>query len=224
MSPRCLALALVLICFVPQAVGAHVVRFPRVLQVVVTGDRITVAISMTYHSGPQADRIRTRFDRDGSGRLDAEEQEAIAAWMDRRARAGLTLSLDGAVLDLQEVERKLTLTDNDRSEGAGGMELRSVSHLGISLRPGVRHLSIKDRPESSRALVPLRVDLPVHWELRDAVAQGEAVPPVRSGERSWQAAFAGEGGTLDIEVGVPARKEPAGSGDGLLGSAEPPVQ
>jgi hypothetical protein len=122
----------------------------------------------------------------------------------------LHLVLDDEELQPEVVERNLSLGDDSPGLRRGSVRgeedafrLRSAAVLAIALRPGDHKIRISDKPDNPRQLVPMRLDLPPGWELSDVLAEGEALPFSAAGERSWQGAFAGRGGSLSFTIGVP---------------------
>ncbi len=204
----------VLVCLmllVPAVISAHVVRFPRVVHVLVEPERIAVAVGVKRHAGPSAQRIRARFDLDGDGALNDLERGDLARWLDAKARPNLRLTLDDVPVRMEQTESQLDLLGVPTTFEGDGLTFRSVTETNVVLRPGVHTLVIADAPENEGDLVPWRIDLPEGWTITAAEATELATPPVRAGERSWQAAFSGTGGEVTITIEVPGR----------VGSAEP---
>ncbi|MEE2827561.1 MAG: hypothetical protein VX498_00115 [Myxococcota bacterium] len=203
----------------PRA-AAHVVQFPRLVQLVFHDSRLTAGVGFTQHAGAVAARTRDRFDRNGDGGLDEEEQEALAAWLDERARSHLRLELADQALKPEVVERSLDLVSGRGAIEGDGFRMSSAAVLAISLRPGTHQFRFSDRPPTVRQIVPLRVDLPVGWELSGVRTEGEALPLTRSSEYSWQGAFAGEGGSILFSVTVPKTERGAVQSGAEVGSRE----
>jgi hypothetical protein len=184
---------------------AHMVQFPRFVHVRVEPEKLAVAVAVQQHAGADAGRMRTRFDHDADGRLSQVEQDGLASWLGASSRAGLTLSLDGVEL-LTEPESGTLELETDAQVGAGdGYAFRSVVGIAVVLLPGKHTLTIADRPDNPRRVLPLRLDLPPGWTVVEARAEGEATPLVEARLGSWQGAFAGEGGRLVADVLVPPR-------------------
>jgi hypothetical protein len=218
-----LALILGLLVVAAAPTLAHMVRFPRLVHVKVEPERLRLGLIVRDHTGLAAGTMRSRFDHDGDGRLDAAERESLAVWLEASSSATIELKLDGVVLLPEPVERRLELDVDDRTEAGDGYQFRSAADLGVVLLPGEHTLVIADRPESVRGMIPFRIDLPAGWELLESSAVGEASPLLSAGEQTWQTAFAGEGGAVTLRVRVPAREqvEQPGAGaevEGTLGS------
>jgi hypothetical protein len=184
---------------------AHESQFPRMLQLSVSPQRMTLGLGVNRHVGSRALALRARFDIDSDGVLDDTEQTELALWLDERGRTALRLVMDGDLLSPEVVERKLVLTEDDLRGDGDAFNLRSAAVLAIGLRSGPHRIELSDRPEGPRDLVPVRLDLPSGWTLSDVLAEGEATPLTRVAEHSWQGAFAGRGGTLSFTVEVPPR-------------------
>lgn len=198
-----LGLALVLSTLPLLKAQGHVVKFPRLVQIVVDPQRISVGMGVTRHAGAQAALLRARFDTSADGLLDRAEEDALAVWLDQRARRSLRLELDGEELHPEVVDRKLQLAREKGAQEGDAIRLSSVSVLALGMRPGVHRFRVEDRPENIRQLVPVRLDLPAGWALSDVIAEGEAMPLTPTGTSSWQGSFAGQGGSLEFSVTVP---------------------
>lgn len=205
---------------VPLELEAHVVKFPRLVHLVFEPSRITVGVGFTQHAGPVAAQLRGRFDLSGDGELDDPEQEALVAWLDERARSHLRLELDETPLRPELVQRTIKLAAGPRSIEGDAIQMSSASVLAIGLRPGAHRVRISDKPSSMRQLVPIRIDLPPDWTISEVLAEGEALPLSRAGERSWQGAFAGEGGTVSFTLTVSPSVRGATEGQPQVGSSE----
>ena len=198
--------------------SAHESQYPRMLQLSVSPQRMTLGLGVNRHAGRQAVALRARFDADRDGVLDEAERDELASWLDERGRRALRLVMDGERLRPEVVERELLLTDDDLRGEGDAFKLRSAAVLAIGLRTGPHRIQLSDRPEGIRELVPVRVDLPAGWTLSDVLAEGEATPLAQVADRSWQGVFAGRGGTLSFTVEVPGKaalaKEEVDSSDG----------
>ena len=199
------------------------VKFPRLVQIVLDPQRITVGVGITQHAGAQAGLLRARFDTSADGSLDKEEEEALAVWLDQRARRSIRLELEGDGLHPEVVERSINLAGDDRAGDGDAIRLSSVSVLALGLRPGTHRFRLQDRPENIRQLVPVRLDLPLNWTLSDILAEGEALPLTRAGQTSWQGSFAGQGGSLEFSVTVPSRRKEGLPTQGR-GAVNPPAE
>ena len=183
----------------------HVVRFPRLVHVRFEPDRVAVALAVQHHPGPIAGRLRSQFDLDLDGALSEPEQDALGEWLDREGRQTVRLGLDGLALGTVLAERKVELArDNDSATGEG-LTMRSVEEIGISLRPGRHTLMVKDTPYNPGTVVPWRIDLPDGWTVVESSTEGGATAAVRAGEQTWQTAFSGDGGRVELIVEVPER-------------------
>jgi len=202
---RRLLLSGLLLLVLAPGVAAHIVRFPRIVHLRFDAEELGVGVFLQKHAGADAGRMRTRFDHDADGRLAPVEQEALSSWLAASSRVDLEVTLDGAVLLPEPVPGELSLEVDDATGAGDGYSHRSVHTVAVVLLPGVHTLEIADRPSSPRQLVPLRLDLPEGWSMVEARAEGEATPLVQAGPRTWQGAFAGEGGRLIAEVEVPPR-------------------
>ena len=201
----------------------HVVKFPRLVQVVLGPESVTMGLALTQHAGPRSELLRGRFDASGDGRLDEQERSSLAAWLDDRARRSLRLSLENEELRTEVVQRSLDLVGSDRAIEGDALRLSSVAVLSLGLRSGTHRFRLEDRPENLRELVPIRLDLPPGWILSDVLAEGEALPLESSGPYSWQASFAGQGGSLQFTVTVPESQEDRSSSKSR-GAANPPPE
>jgi len=199
------AVVLAALVLLPAPSVAHMVRFPRMVHVRVEAERIAVAVAVRRHDGPDAASLRSQFDKDSSGVLEPVEQDELAGWLDRRARKELRVELDGVVLEAEGAESDLQLDGGDTVRDGGGFTFRSAAYLALSLRSGAHRLVITDTPDNLRAVVPLRLDLPSGWEAGDSSATGDATPLVRADELTLQGAFAGEGGSIVLQLEVPPR-------------------
>jgi hypothetical protein len=196
-----------LLAMLPLSTPAHVNRFPRVVHVLVEAERIAVAVRVTQHAGAAAGRMRSQFDHDSSGDLSEAETDALAVWLDRKARPRLRLTLDDVPVRMEERERTLELDRGSGTAAGDGFRFRSVTAVDIVLLPGSHTLVLQDAPANEGNLVPWRIDLPPGWTLSGSEADEGATPPVRAGEHTWQTAFSGTGGRLEVTVEVPARVE-----------------
>ena len=206
-------------CFAGLA-RAHTVQFPRLVHIVFEPHRLTTGVGFSQHAGTVAGDMRSRFDTDSNGLLDEAEQEALTVWLDSRARRNLRLELNSTPLLPAVVERQLDLARDSGATEGDGIRMSSSAVLAIGLVPGTHELRISDRPRNARQVVPLRIDLPAGWEVAEVVAEGEAIPLTPIAERSWQGAFAGEGGTIRFALTVSKHTEGAGRASPEVGSPE----
>ncbi len=199
------ALVLLGCLLLPAPAPGHVVRFPRLVHVRVEPDRIAVALAVQHHPGPVAARLREQFDIDRDGALASEEQGALAEWLDRDGRQRLRLGLNGLELGTVLAERKLELARDVATSEGDGLTMRSIEEIGISWRPGRHTLLVLDAPYNPGTVVPWRIDLPEGWMVVESAPEGEVTAAVRAGEWTWQTAFSGDGGKIELIVEVPAR-------------------
>ena len=193
-----------MIAVVPASpLSAHESQFPRMLQLSISPQRMTLGLGVSRHFGPRMMALQARFDTDTDGVLDDTEQAELAQWLDERGRRALDLVVDGEHLRPEVVQRDLILADGGPRSERDALKLRSVAVLAIGLRSGLHRVEVSDRPEGIRELVPVRVDLPPEWKVSDVLAEGEATPLSRVAEHSWQGTFAGRGGTLSFTLEVP---------------------
>lgn len=198
-------IAAVVLTLLPASTGAHVNRFPRIVHVQVSAAQISVAVGVTQHAGPAAGRTRSQFDFDSNGALSESEQEGMADWLDRKARPHLRLTLDDVPVRMEARERQLTLDRDPGTLAGDGYRFRSVTALDVVVLPGTHTLVLQDAPPHEGALVPWRIDLPEGWAVTAGDADERATPPVRAGDRTWQVAFSGTGGRVELTLEVPAR-------------------
>ncbi|MCP4868041.1 MAG: hypothetical protein GY898_04920 [Proteobacteria bacterium] len=180
-------------------------RFPRIVHVQVQPEQIAVAVGVTQHAGPAAGRMRSQFDMDSNGALSDDEQEGLAEWLDRKARPHLRLTLDDVPVRMERRERKLTLERDSGTLAGDGFKLRSVTAVDVVVLPGTHVLVLEDKPANEGTLIPWRIDLPRGWAMTAGEASEGATPPVRAGEHTWQVAFSGTGGRVEVTLEVPAR-------------------
>jgi len=194
-----------LLMLVPASTGAHVNRFPRIVHVLFGPESIAVAVGVKQHDGPEAGRMRSQFDLNGDGALAQDEQDGLATWLDRKARPHLRLTLDGVPVRMEQRERFLKLERDSGTLAGDGFKFRSVTGVDVVVLPGTHTLVLADAPANEGSLVPWRIDLPEGWRIVAAEAEDGATPPVRAGEQTWQTAFSGTGGRVEVTVEVPAR-------------------
>src|SRR5436305_1377229 len=80
---------------------AHDVPHPRTDALRPPPDGISLRVDSEIAAGEPARALRQAFDRDGNGRLDPGEQQALAEHLARTAILRLELSVDGTPLALR---------------------------------------------------------------------------------------------------------------------------
>ena len=160
--------------------AAHMVQFPRFVHLRVEPERLALAVALQQHAGADAGRMRTRFDHDGNGVLSDAEQTGLATWLGTSSRADLRASLDGVLLLPEGEPGELRLDVDGQVEAGDGYDYRSVASVAVVLLPGRHTLTIEDRPDNPRRLLPFRLDLPEGWTVVESRVEGEATPLVEA--------------------------------------------
>lgn len=195
---------MLLLIFLPCVSLAHQQNTPRLVHVRMHADRVELAVAWTIHPGPQARHLRSRFDRNGDGRLGADERDLIAQWLQSKVERAVQLELDGLPLQPEVGSLRLEV-DAPGSDEADALRFSSTSAVLLCPRPGAHALVLRDRPEKPDKTVPYRVDLPADWTATGASSTGEATPPARTGG-AFTAGMTGDGGSLELRFSVPGRK------------------
>ena len=81
--------------------GAHEAPHPKAVALRLTRDRIAISIELTIPAGEASRGLRQAFDRDKSGRLDAEEQRALVEHLVKTAALRTRLAVDGRDVPLR---------------------------------------------------------------------------------------------------------------------------
>ncbi len=196
-----LLLLAALLCLVPAA-GAHTVMFQRLVHVRIQPEGMEVAMAITIHAGPEALRLRQRFDLDGDEELSRDEQDQLANWLDAEAFRDFAIHVQGDPVSLDGRERFLELTQNHRSDLGEGLRFRSVHEGRLLLRPGARQVVLHEAPGNAREMIALRLDLHEGLELTKSDGREGASRLVPAAQQSWQGLIRGVPGdfVLDLQV------------------------
>ncbi len=229
--PRTTLLLLIACILIGPAASAHTLTTPRMVHVRVSEDRVEIAVAWLFHAGPEAAHLRSRFDRDGNGTLSDEEQDLIAAWLQRRVEGAVVLTLDGVRLRPEVGAMDLSLMRDDEADDEG-LQFGSRAAILLCPRPGAHELVVQDRPDQPAHTVPLRVD--VAWPVTATSTEGEAMPLEATADGALAGGgFAGAGGRVSVRFDVPegsvgqepAAPEPPGAkSDPSDGAQSPPAR
>ncbi len=202
MTSRFLPLLIIFaLCLAPVA-DAHTVLFQRLVHVRVQPESVEVAMAVVIHAGPEALRLRQRFDRDGDEELSRDEQDLLANWMDSESFRDFAISIDGDPLSLDGRERHLQLTQNHRADLGEGLKFRTVREGHVALRPGPRQVVIHEAPGNGREMIAIRLDLHEGISLTKSDGREGASRLVPAAERSWQALVRAVPGDLVLDLDV----------------------
>lgn len=192
-------IALVLVA---SPVGAHDVRFGRMVHLRVLKEGVEVAMVVQLHAGPDALKVRDRFDADGSGELSEEEAGAMAAWFGSEAFRDFSVRVGGDAVALEEADVALDLLGDVTVPRGEELLFRTVRRGVFVLRPGEREVVVRDAPANAREEIAVRVDVPPPLPVERADGEGTAGPLVPIGEGSYQALLAGRPATLRFALDV----------------------
>ncbi len=195
---------MLLLILLPCFAQAHQQNTPRLVHVRVHADRVELAVAWIIHPGPEARHLRSRFDRNGDGKLGSEERDLIAQWLQSKVERSVELELDGLALRPEVGSMRLEV-DAPGSQEADALRFSSTAAILLCPRPGDHSLVLRDRPERPDKTVPYRVDLPEEWKATGASSTGEATPPARNGA-AFTAGMTGDGGSLELRFAVPPRQ------------------
>jgi len=204
---HCVLAALAVATLGPSRGNAHTLSYSKLVHVRFGPELIEVAVHRTVHAGAKARALRDRHDADRDGILDADEKRALAVTLDSEARSGLTVTVDGVALAPEVGVLDLDFIEDDGGEGRS-LSLRSVAAVSAVLLAGAHRIEVKDRPNSPRATVPLRIEargVPIERRAPDA----EAMPMTPLANGVWLAGFTGEGGTVRFDLDVPPLSGPS---------------
>lgn len=196
---------------------AHDVRFPRVMQISFYKDGLRLGYGMTEHAGPRSAALRSRFDADGSAVLEEDEKNELASWLFSSSMKSFVIELDGVPLQPELVDLKVELAGDAQALEGDAIRVTAMSLLAIQPLPGRHRLKIVDKPANPRLLLPFRLDLPRGWSPENVRSEGEALPLSPAGPFSWQATFAGLGGSVELDLVV---VDAAESDSGKVGSSQ----
>jgi len=213
-----LLLIITALCLAPGA-EAHTVLFQRLVHVRVQPESVEVAMAVVIHAGPEALRLRQRFDRDGDEELSRDEQDQLANWMDSESFRDFSVSIGGDPLSLDGRARYLQLTQNHRADLGEGLKFRTVREGHVALRQGARQVVIHEAPGNGREMIAVRLDLHEGITLTKSDGREGASRLVPAAERSWQALVRAVPGDLVLELDVAATSTPSAES----GEAPPPA-
>jgi hypothetical protein len=188
---------------------AHTVLFQRLVHVRVQPEMIEVAMGIVIHAGPEALKLRSRFDLDGDEVLSRDEQDQLANWLDAEAFRDFNLTIGDDPLTLDGRERSLKLTHNHRADLGEGLTFRTVRQGRVALRPGTRQLVVHEAPGNLREMIAIRIDLHAGLSLESSDSREGASRLVPASIRSWQALVRTVPGDLILNVEVAPRGAPA---------------
>lgn len=144
---------------------AHQLRFPKADQIFVQMRRVLLRLWYGIPAGPQAQRLRRLFDRDGDGRLSESEGTRLRELLARMATHRLTLRLNGRRARLERW--------GAAAVGLGGAASSSAA-LGATVlvtargrwRIGINRIQLRDRHPDAAAAVPAVLHLPPPFRFR----------------------------------------------------------
>ncbi|MCO4774201.1 MAG: hypothetical protein KDA24_29490 [Deltaproteobacteria bacterium] len=188
---------------------AHDVRFARMVHVRFLAEGAEVAMVVQLHAGPDALKVRQRFDADGDDRITGDEVTAMRDWFGSEAFRDFSLHVgaaggaaaDPVAMDLFEIG--LDLGGDDGVARGGELLFRVVQRGTFVLRPGSRALVVRDAPANRREEIALRFDLPPPLPLKSKTTQGAATDFIPMGNGSYQVLLARTPGTMTLEVSAP---------------------
>jgi len=181
---------------------AHEVRFGRMVHLRVLKEGVEVAMVVQLHAGPDALKIRDRFDRDGSGELSDEEAGAMAEWFGSEAFRDFSVHVGGDPVALEVADVALDLLGDATVLRGEELLFRIVQRGVFVLRPGERPMVVRDAPANAREEIAVRIDVPPPVPVADAKGDGTAGPLVPIGEGSYQALLMGRPATMRFALDV----------------------
>lgn len=183
---------------------AHDVKFGRLVHVRFLAEGAEVAMVVQVHAGPDALKVRQRFDADGDDQLGPQEIVALRQWFADEAFRDFSLAIGGDEVVLDLFDMALDLGGDDGVIRGEELLFRVVRRGTFVLRPGPRQLVVTDAPANRREEIALRLDLPPPLPVTTRGAEGGNARIVPMGGGSYQALIGGEPASLTLEVEAPA--------------------
>ncbi len=168
-----------IVAFVPEA-ESHQFEHPKILRVGVQRDKLIVSVTYDVNPGDESRSVRSLFDRDANGKLDDDEQKAIARFLEETAMLWLQISIDGAPVKLDKVSTVPNRLNAPR-ESSDSLGIAILYEAALPAKDALT-IAIADRDKDRGKHVPLTVDLAPDWEVVLA-SQGELFPKVRQIQR-----------------------------------------
>jgi hypothetical protein len=159
---------------------AHQFEHPKILRVGVQRDKLVVSVTYDVNPGDESRSVRSLFDRDANGKLDDEEQKAIARFLEETAMLWLQISIDGAPVKLEKVSASPNRLNAPR-ESSDSLGIAILFQAALPAKDALA-IAIVDRDKDRQKHVPLTVDLAADWEVMFA-SQGELYPKARQIQR-----------------------------------------
>lgn len=162
-----------------------------------------VAMVVQLHAGPDALKVRERFDRDGDDRLVGAEVTAMTEWFGREAFRDFSVHVGEDPVATEVFDVGLDLMGDDSVARGEELLFRIVRRGVFVLRPGARTLVLRDAPANGREEIAVRIDAPPPLPVRNETAQGAATKLIPVGPGSYQVLLAGRPATMTLEVTAP---------------------
>ncbi len=200
---RLAVLCIACLCGAARPAVAHDVRFGRLVHVRLLAEGAEVAMVVQLHAGPDALRVRQRFDANGDDQLDGDEFVAMRDWFEAEAFRDFALTVGGDPVALDPFEVALDLVGDAGVIRGEELLFRCVRRGTFVLRPGARTVAVRDAPANRREEIALRVDLPPPLPLERSRADGTQLVPLGAG--SYRALLSAQPGKLTLSVVAPRR-------------------
>ncbi len=186
----------------------HDVKFGRLVHVRFLSEGVEVAMVVQLHAGPDALKVRQRFDADGDDQLGPDEVVALRDWFADEAFRDFSLAIGGDKVTLPLFDIALDLAGDQGVIRGEELLFRVVRRGTFVLRPGPRTLVVSDAPANRREEIALRLDLPPPLPVKTSAAEGGSARIVPVGGGSYQALISGEPAYLTLEVEAPTSWSP----------------